>query len=162
MQHLTSYSHLCILKLANMLLKVSQRLFKGHLSFCAAEERNAGERHLSDLHWAKMYFLVLQVGFFWWREQHTKEFITTHTGCSAMHSSSKKTHMKDAKGKCLHLMGFSGRPGMKTQVSPPGAPSRCFPPPRAVEGDVGMPFGSRFDSAGFCRLINSVWNQTTV
>lgn len=59
-----------------------------------------------------------------------------------------------APPKCQLLLEH---PVMETQISPSAAPSLCFPPPWAVEGDVGMPFGSRFGSAGFSRLINSVF-----
>lgn len=173
---LTLYSHLCILKLPNRLLKVSRTLFKGDLIFCAAEERNAGERHFSDLHYARTYFLVcackLIFFFFFGRRSNTQN---SSLPCAQGVQQCTVLAKKDSYERCRReefafnaftpavselgncssrrlmpkCQPLSGCPGMKPQVSPSGAPSRCFPPPRAVEGDVGMPFGSRFDAAGF-------------
>lgn len=116
MQNLTLHSHLCILKLPNSLLKVSQRRidFQRRINF---QRRIDFLCSWGEKCWWKTPFwfalckdvlssTCLQVGFFWQREQHTKEFVTMHTGCSAAHSSSRKTHTKDAKGKCLHGMGL--------------------------------------------------------
>lgn len=182
MQNLTLHSQLCILKLPNSLLKVSQRRIDFLCSW--------GEK----CWWKSPFWFALckdvlsstclQVDFFFFdRGSNTpKRSLPCTQGVQQRTALAKRLIWKMQKGSaCIawfysgsawtgklpertagrtaqpKRQPLSGRPGMKSRVPPSGAPSRCFPPPRAVEGDVGMPFGSKFDWAGLCHLINSMF-----